>query len=59
MSEQRPDLPGDYGYDMAHDAVRGQQAPAARPPARPASSAHASGTSDRIEDYAYDESHDF
>jgi hypothetical protein len=59
MSEQQPDSAGDYGYDMAHEAVRAQQAAAPRPPARPGSSAHASGTSDRLEDYAYDESHDF
>jgi hypothetical protein len=59
MSEQQPDLTGDYGYDLAHDAVRGQQTAAGRPHARPAGSAHASGTSDRLEDYAYDEAHDF
>lgn len=59
MSEQQPDLAGDYGYDQAHDAVRSHRAPAGRKPARPATPAHASGTSDRLEDYAYDESHDF
>ncbi len=58
MSEQQPDLAGDYGYDLAHEA-RDQQAAAARPPARPGSDAHASGTSDRLEDFAYDEAHDF
>ena len=58
MSEQQPDLAGDYGYDLAHEA-RGQQAPAPRPPSRPGSGAHASGTGDRLEDFAYDEAHDF
>ena len=57
--DRHQDPGGDYGYDMAHEAVTGSPPPeetAAQQPREPSPAAHApeSGT-----DLAYDESHDF
>jgi hypothetical protein len=54
---QEPD--GDYGYDMAHEAVTGSA-----PPEEPAAPQHrgpspATQAPEQGTDLAYDESHDF
>jgi hypothetical protein len=59
MSEQQPDLAGDYGYDLAHDVPRREQAAAHSDPARPRSTSTAAGGTDRGVDLEYDEAHDF
>jgi hypothetical protein len=58
---QPQDTAGDYGYDMAHDAVVSGAARAhpPQPPAAPGRPARAGGTTDRGEDLEYDEAHDF
>jgi hypothetical protein len=58
MEKLEPESGGDYGYDLAHEAVRGGRAHPARQGGTSAST-HAGGTSDRGEDLAYDEAHDF
>ena len=61
MGQQDVEPSGDYGYDLAHETVRGtsrRPAEGAGPSTRPSTS-HAGGTSDRGEDLAYDEAHDF
>jgi hypothetical protein len=59
MDKREADPSGDYGYDLAHDVPRREQAGAHRDPARPGSRAHAPTTGDRGQDYEYDEAHDF
>ena len=59
MQEREPETTGDYGYDLAHEAIpRGRSAPerAAQEPHR---RAPADGRADRGQDYEYDEAHDF
>jgi hypothetical protein len=58
MEQREPEPSGDYGYDLAHEAGRSGRPHDARERPRP-STAHAGGTSDRGEDLAYDEAHDF
>ncbi|MGY1690820.1 hypothetical protein [Geodermatophilus sp. SYSU D01105] len=52
---QEPD--GDYGYDMAHEALGTRPEPAPAP--EPRGPAPAPGGVDPGSDLAYDESHDF
>ena len=59
MDKREPEPSGDYGYDLAHDVPRREQAGAHREPARPGSRAHVPATGDRGQDYEYDEAHDF
>ena len=66
MEKRVPDTGGDYGYDLAHEAVGDQardhgrdRARGGRAETRPGSAAHASGTGDRGQDLEYDEAHDF
>ncbi|MGY1706596.1 hypothetical protein ACI79C_18670 [Geodermatophilus sp. SYSU D00697] len=56
---QEPD--GDYGYDLAHEALgtRPAAAPAPAPAPEPRGPAPAPGGPDPGGDLAYDESHDF
>ena len=58
MEQREPEPTGDYGYDLAHEEVRGGRARPSREGATSATT-HAGGTSDRGEDLAYDEAHDF
>ena len=58
MEQREPEPSGDYGYDLAHEAVRGGRSRPSGERAKPSTS-HAAGTSDRGEDLAYDEAHDF
>jgi hypothetical protein len=58
MEQREPDTSGDYGYDLAHEAVHGGRARSPGDATRPSAS-HAGGTADRGEDLAYDEAHDF
>ena len=59
MEQREPEGSGDYGYDLAHEAVRG--GPARDEPATrgPGGTKHADGRSDQGQDLAYDEAHDF
>jgi hypothetical protein len=63
VTEQERDDAGDYGYDMAHEGRAHVRRNGARAPHdtqhQRHSTAHPGGTSDRGEDYAYDEAHDF
>jgi hypothetical protein len=65
MDKREQDTSGDYGYDLAHDVPRSEQAAAHHEPDRPGRTSRAgrtsrpSGTSDRMQDYEYDEAHDF
>jgi hypothetical protein len=62
MEQREPEPGGDYGYDLAHDTShRAARGTSARSPGGGAktSTTHAGGTSDRGEDLAYDEAHDF
>jgi hypothetical protein len=59
MSEQPPDPAGDYGYDLAHDVPRRDQAASLHAPARPRTSPASRGGTDRGVDLEYDEAHDF
>ena len=60
MDEREPETSGDYGYDLAHDVPRRQQTAAHHEPDRPGRTARATtGSSDRMQDYEYDEAHDF
>ena len=62
MEQREPEPGSDYGYDLAHDlsheAVHGGRSRPSREGATSATT-HAGGTSDRGEDLAYDEAHDF
>jgi hypothetical protein len=58
MEQREPESSGDYGYDLAHEAVGRGRTRRSREGATPSTS-HAGGTSDRGEDLAYDEAHDF
>lgn len=56
---QPPQHPsGDYGYDLAHEGAGGVARPESEDRPRHAI-VHAGGTSDRGEDYGYDEAHSF
>ena len=59
MDKREPESSGDYGYDMAHDVPRREQAAAHRDPDRPRSTAAGSAATERGVDYEYDEAHDF
>jgi hypothetical protein len=60
MEKREQDPTGDYGYDLAHEATSADRsAPAEGDGSRPSSAAHASGRSDQMQDYSYDEAHDF
>jgi hypothetical protein len=59
MDKREPDLTGDYGYDLAHDVPRSEQADVHAEPARPGATSAAPGTRDRGQDLEYDEAHDF
>jgi L-cysteine desulfidase len=59
MEKREPDTSGDYGYDLAHEAVTRARAPENRAPGGTRPASHASGTGDQGQDYEYDEAHDF
>jgi hypothetical protein len=59
MDKREPDTSGDYGYDMAHDVPRREQTAAHSEPDRPGRASPAPGKGDRMQDYEYDEAHDF
>jgi hypothetical protein len=50
---------GDYGYDLAHEEVRRGRAPHDASRREPPGPAPRRTDSDRSEDLAYDEAHDF
>ena len=57
MEKREPEATGDYGYDLAHEAVGG-----ARPPGRGGEAKdaeRAARSADQDGDYGYDEAHDF
>ena len=58
MTEQVPEASGDYGYDMAHEQIGRAPAPDETKQQRHTNT-HPGGTSDRGEDYGYDEAHGF
>lgn len=59
MSQPQQDTSGDYGYDLAHEAPAGVRRPE-QPEGHPRHAVvHPGGTSDRAEDYGYDEAHSF
>lgn len=59
MSQPQQDTSGDYGYDLAHEATgrATRPEPAEQHPRHAV--VHPGGTSDRGEDYGYDEAHGF
>jgi hypothetical protein len=59
MDKREPDVAGDYGYDLAHDVPRSEQAGVHHEPARPGSGSRPPGSGDRGQDLEYDEAHDF
>jgi hypothetical protein len=58
MSQPQQDASGDYGYDLAHEASAGSGPEPGERHTRHAV-VHPGGTSDRGEDYGYDEAHSF
>jgi hypothetical protein len=54
-----PQSQGDYGYDLAHEELRGGKAPAPRPEPEHTTPTPPGGSADRDEDLGYDEAHDF
>jgi hypothetical protein len=59
MEQPGPETSGDYGYDLAHEAVRGGRPRDERPHHEPGPVKHAEGRADQGQDLAYDEAHDF
>jgi hypothetical protein len=59
VTEQVRDGSGDYGYDMAHEDVRGGRAPADRGGQEHRTPSPAPGNPDPGEDLGYDEAHSF
>ena len=59
MSQPQQDNSGDYGYDLAHEAAGSatRSVPGEDHPRHAV--VHPGGTSDRGEDYGYDEAHGF
>jgi hypothetical protein len=58
VSQPQQETSGDYGYDLAHEApTGGRRHEEADHPTRAV--VHPGGTSDRGEDYGYDEAHSF
>jgi hypothetical protein len=58
VSQPQQETSGDYGYDLAHEAAGGGTKPEGDEH-RPHTVVHPGGTSDRSEDYGYDEAHGF
>ena len=58
MTNPAAESSGDYGYDMAHEQTGGAPAPDDTEQQRRVTASHG-GTSDRGEDYGYDEAHGF
>jgi hypothetical protein len=58
VTQQDQEPSGDYGYDMAHEQTRGAPAPEESRRQRHATPGP-TGTTDRGEDYGYDEAHGF
>ena len=56
---QEQEAPGDYGYDLVHEDIRGGRAPDERARRDHPGPAPRRGDNDRSEDFGYDESHDF
>ena len=59
MSQPAQETSGDYGYDLAHEAAGSATAPGPAEDHPRHAVVHPDGTSDRGEDYGYDEAHSF
>jgi hypothetical protein len=58
VSRPQEETSGDYGYDLAHEAVNGAKPePGEGQPRHTV--VHPGGTTDRGEDHGYDEAHSF
>ena len=59
MEQPGPETSGDYGYDLAHEAVHSSRPRDERAPHEHGHVKHADGRGDQGQDLAYDEAHDF
>ena len=59
MEQREPEASGDYGYDLAHEEVRGGRPRDERGTREHGPAKHADGRADQGQDLAYDEAHDF
>lgn len=57
--DSQPDTSGDYGYDLAHEAMSRGRPPEDRPATQPRPMSSAPARTDQDQDLEYDEAHDF